>query len=160
MKKNTAGSIYVVSGIISIVFAIIIKNVANDASHSKTSIYFLGHYIGRSSWSEIYDTLFVLFLIVGIVLFIAGIAVLNIKEQINPNDNDNVPVSKKPCFIECPNCGELNGSNNTQCFKCRTKLDYNTTKGSVHTGEWVCKKCGKINSSYVGTCGCGEVKPK
>ena len=25
--------------------------------------------------------------------------------------------------------------------------------------EWVCPKCGKHNSSYVGTCGCGERKP-
>lgn len=27
------------------------------------------------------------------------------------------------------------------------------------TSEWVCPKCGKHNSSYVGTCGCGERKP-
>lgn len=27
-------------------------------------------------------------------------------------------------------------------------------------GEWKCPKCGKINQNYVGTCGCGEVKPK
>lgn len=26
--------------------------------------------------------------------------------------------------------------------------------------EWKCPKCGKINQNYVGTCGCGEVKPK
>ena len=26
--------------------------------------------------------------------------------------------------------------------------------------EWVCPKCGKINQSYVGTCGCGEKKTK
>ena len=27
------------------------------------------------------------------------------------------------------------------------------------SGEWKCPKCGKINQNYVGTCGCGEVKP-
>ncbi|MBQ8573099.1 MAG: hypothetical protein IJ451_06515 [Ruminococcus sp.] len=27
-------------------------------------------------------------------------------------------------------------------------------------GEWVCPQCGKINQNYVGTCGCGQVKPK
>lgn len=27
-------------------------------------------------------------------------------------------------------------------------------------GEWTCAKCGKINQNYVGTCGCGQVKPK
>ena len=26
--------------------------------------------------------------------------------------------------------------------------------------EWKCPKCGKINQNYVGTCGCGELKPK
>lgn len=26
--------------------------------------------------------------------------------------------------------------------------------------EWLCPKCGKINANYVGTCGCGEVKPR
>ena len=26
--------------------------------------------------------------------------------------------------------------------------------------EWKCPKCGKINQNYVGTCGCGEGKPK
>ncbi len=25
--------------------------------------------------------------------------------------------------------------------------------------EWRCPKCGKINQNYVGTCGCGELKP-
>ncbi len=27
-------------------------------------------------------------------------------------------------------------------------------------GEWTCPKCGKINQNYVGTCGCGQVKPR
>ena len=26
--------------------------------------------------------------------------------------------------------------------------------------EWKCPSCGKINQNYVGTCGCGEAKPK
>ncbi len=26
--------------------------------------------------------------------------------------------------------------------------------------EWKCPNCGRINQSYVGTCGCGQVKPK
>lgn len=26
--------------------------------------------------------------------------------------------------------------------------------------EWKCPKCGRINQNYVGTCGCGEVKPR
>ena len=33
-------------------------------------------------------------------------------------------------------------------------------KGSVVSGEWKCPKCGRVNQNYVGTCGCGEIKPK
>lgn len=32
-------------------------------------------------------------------------------------------------------------------------------KGQPSSGEWKCSKCGKVNQNYVGTCGCGEVKP-
>ncbi len=31
---------------------------------------------------------------------------------------------------------------------------------SPQANEWQCPKCGRINQNYVGTCGCGEVKPK
>ena len=34
---------------------------------------------------------------------------------------------------------------------------------SQHTqgiGEWRCPECGKLNQNYVGTCGCGQVKPR
>lgn len=33
-------------------------------------------------------------------------------------------------------------------------------KDEPSENEWRCPKCGKINQNYVGTCGCGEVKPK
>ena len=36
----------------------------------------------------------------------------------------------------------------------------NTPNSTVSAGEWKCPKCGKINQNYIGTCGCGEVKPK
>lgn len=26
--------------------------------------------------------------------------------------------------------------------------------------EWKCPNCGNVNSNYVGTCGCGTLKPK
>ena len=31
---------------------------------------------------------------------------------------------------------------------------------SAGTNEWKCPKCGKINQNYVGTCGCGQQKPR
>lgn len=36
--------------------------------------------------------------------------------------------------------------------------EYRAPENSV-TNEWVCPKCGKHNADYVGTCGCGTVKP-
>lgn len=38
--------------------------------------------------------------------------------------------------------------------------DSNTPTSTPSAGEWKCPKCGKINQNYIGTCGCGEVKPK
>lgn len=47
-----------------------------------------------------------------------------------------------------------------------TSMNSNTESAPIHAAtpalsasEWVCPKCGKHNSSYVGTCGCGERKP-
>lgn len=37
---------------------------------------------------------------------------------------------------------------------------YSKLKKEPSENEWKCPKCGKINQNYVGTCGCGEVKPK
>lgn len=39
---------------------------------------------------------------------------------------------------------------------------YNTIRdrNMVDAGGWRCPKCGKVNASYVGTCGCGAQKEK
>lgn len=155
MRKKVGGTMYLVSGIASIILAIITKNVANNSSHSKHNMYFMGNYIGRSSWGEIYDILFWLFLIIGIVLIITAIAVYSIQSEDNNTNVDN-----SNCFIKCPKCGETNGKHNAQCYKCKAKLSANPINQAMDTSEWVCPKCGKTNSYYVGTCGCGEVKPR
>lgn len=31
--------------------------------------------------------------------------------------------------------------------------------GTPAQGEWKCPACGKVNQDYVGTCGCGQLKP-
>ena len=52
------------------------------------------------------------------------------------------------------------------CFKCHTPLtnkennQNKTYNQTLNTNEWICPKCGRTNQNYVGTCGCGEVKPK
>lgn len=36
--------------------------------------------------------------------------------------------------------------------------EWNRTKNLIISGGWKCRKCGKVNSSYTGTCGCGMTK--
>lgn len=44
--------------------------------------------------------------------------------------------------------------------KIDTFLYQKTGPSNSPTGkEWKCPKCGRINQSYVGSCGCGEKKP-
>lgn len=31
---------------------------------------------------------------------------------------------------------------------------------NINSSEWICPNCGKRHSAYVGTCGCGEERPK
>ena len=81
-------------------------------------------------------------------------------ENTNVNSEENAE-KDKPRFIACPKCGELNSSNNTKCFKCKTDLIEIINKKETKTSNvWICPKCGRENQNYVGTCGCGEVKPK
>lgn len=50
----------------------------------------------------------------------------------------------------------------TQHTKATAKLlEYQLSKDEpvdVANGEWQCKKCGRVNSDYVGTCSCGNTK--
>lgn len=67
-------------------------------------------------------------------------------------------VSKNRTWL-CPKCGNSNPSNMRYCSNCSCqKPNFNPI--SAQTDVWQCPKCGKINQNYVGTCGCGEVKPK
>lgn len=53
----------------------------------------------------------------------------------------------------CPKCGKRNTSQ--YCSNCSTK----NPAREAGKNEWKCTACGKINQNYVGTCGCGQVKP-
>lgn len=52
-----------------------------------------------------------------------------------------------------------NNKYNTALFRDETIND--NRKASINSSkEWCCSNCGRINQNYVGTCGCGETKPK
>lgn len=50
-------------------------------------------------------------------------------------------------MITCPNCGELNGDNLQQCFKCKTDL-----KSGVPSYKKICTKCKKLYDAKAETC--------
>lgn len=80
----------------------------------------------------------------------------------------------------CIKCGEVNTGIKDYCIVCHTSKDESIKKKyftqSGRTGgkpssqrnpkevdpmkEWQCPNCGRINANYVGTCGCGQVRPE
>ena len=49
-----------------------------------------------------------------------------------------------------------NGVSSTSYMNNRT---YANRAANSSSGIWRCSKCGRVNQNYVGTCGCGEIKP-
>lgn len=61
----------------------------------------------------------------------------------------------------CSYC-RTNNVGGTICTACqKTRVEQKTVFGSTSPSNhsWTCPKCGTINSSYTGTCGCGTRKP-
>lgn len=64
---------------------------------------------------------------------------------------DDVRVGKE---VEFPQQKSLFGNCDT-----KQKSGVPVSQRTQGIGEWICPNCGKIHQNYVGTCGCGEVKP-
>ena len=65
------------------------------------------------------------------------------------------------------NSGAYNDGTSLYCARCSCEKPYvitgnsNKINKSVHRADvWICPNCGRENQNYVGSCGCGEVKPK
>ena len=59
-------------------------------------------------------------------------------------------INQKAGFYECENCGE-------KYVPSMTAIIFAPHRGL--TKYLKCPNCGKINQNYVGSCGCGEIKP-
>lgn len=62
----------------------------------------------------------------------------------------------------CSKCGNYNENSRLICSRCSEPKPYAITRQNNSTNNansWTCPNCGKVNQNYVGTCGCGEVKP-
>ncbi len=71
---------------------------------------------------------------------------------------DSTPISANSWL--CQKCGIRNPKSRTSCVSCGGS---STVAGSdliSSDSEWKCPNCGRTNRNYVGTCGCGEEKPR
>ena len=62
--------------------------------------------------------------------------------------------------IERTICDENHNGMNINAIHTAINNFQSKMKKEPSENEWKCPKCGSINQNYVGTCGCGEVKPK
>lgn len=77
------------------------------------------------------------------------------------SQGNNTPVTNSPIpntTIYCSKCGEKIVGTSKFCTSCGNSIKQPEHK--VSANEWKCPKCGVINQNYVGTCGCGEEKPR
>lgn len=79
------------------------------------------------------------------------------------NDSSN----QRNSSWRCQKCGAYNDGTSLYCARCSCEKPYvitgnsNKINKSVHRADvWICPNCGRENQNYVGSCGCGEVKPK
>lgn len=61
----------------------------------------------------------------------------------------------------CKKCGSSWSNSTAFCCSCGEKKPACApAKENLPTeNEWKCPTCGRLNMNYVGTCGCGQVKP-
>ena len=89
------------------------------------------------------STAFLCIFIFGIAYIIEYLEMINIKLYKLENENKS-----------------SDGGENIEPIIAR-KQDFGSKSRRIGTldGEWKCPKCGRINANYVGTCGCGKLKP-
>lgn len=150
-----------VTGIMDILFGIVMCSVGFYGLDEISDRLF------KSEEAEFYSTICVW---LGVVCIISGIlfviaansqekkALQDMYNHVNHMHQHNVYESQITNYKICSNCGDTNDIKANYCRNCSNKLDNNKI---VSRGQncWVCPKCGNVNQNYVGTCGCGEVKP-
>ena len=149
-KKGYVGQIILL--IIGIITIIVGYYIVDDA---KGSYYGLGEYINRS---QIRDGETVE--MIGAIITVIAVILIIVRAVKNSNI-DNVVDDN---FVTCQGCGTRVPLGTRYCTGCGKdvsqglmKLSNDVYKESVSkAGGWECVECGKLNHSYVGTCGCGN----
>lgn len=120
----------------------------------------------------------IFFVFLGVFFWILGLIFLCLIKKVEANGNREYEYylisysenrnSDTPSSWICPKCGSYNEYSRLLCSKCSEPKPYVITRhnsvqrqnNNVNANSWICPNCGRQNQNYVGTCGCGEVKPK
>lgn len=97
-----------------------------------------------------------------IILWVASTIIIGIGSSIikSAEPSTTIKSSNSPVALKtCANCGTENSGTSNHCYKCG-KAFQSQTNNNITGSEWKCPSCGQINQNYVGTCGCGQVKPR
>lgn len=117
----------------------------------------------------------VFFVFLGLFLWILGLIFLCLIKRVESNGNQEYEHylitysttqqnSNNNTWI-CSKCGNYNENSRLLCSRCSEPKPYfisqqKTVHRQNNTNGWICPNCGKENQNYVGTCGCGEAKPR
>lgn len=85
---------------------------------------------------------------------------VTVQPELKDIQKDEEKIDSKPW--KCPNCGTANSRLVKKCVSCDTLKPDNPQfikEGTPSENEWKCPNCGRIHQNYVGTCGCGCMKP-
>lgn len=119
----------------------------------------------------------IFFIILGIFFWILGLIFLSLIKKTETNgireyENflmSHTPTQSAPNAWFCPRCGCPNDNSHLYCSRCSQEKPYispqqrnpqQMNRNTISANSWICPNCGKENQNYVGTCGCGQVKPK
>lgn len=129
--------------------------------------------------SEYDEPKLVLLIFLGLFFWVLGLIFLSLIKKVESNGNKeyeryliscstNQNFDSKSTWI-CSKCGSYNENGRLICSRCSEPKPYVITRQNhiqqpknniADNNSWVCPNCGRQNQNFVGTCGCGEVKPK
>lgn len=130
------GIIFIIGGAISLICG----TSLNNSYEARWNSFWES---GRSNPGEIFVTLGTIALVLGFILLIAGIVLYIVGKNKKPAPGDTQSRTEYLNYLKSQ--GLITENDISQ-------------HSPVSSDAWQCPNCGRINQSYVGTCGCGTSK--
>lgn len=138
MFNNPSKKLKIIANIVFVIFVVF----------SFIMAFLFGRDYSYSSYEFHFGT-FILILIVSLIFdYVFCLLIYGFGQLIENTEPREVYIAEKPTLEK----KEIKSENT----KSKNAFE---EKREPSANEWKCPKCGKINQSYVGTCGCGEKKP-